>query len=309
MNMPKLTLAEVANAIGGKVLRNAAFSNMGFAIHAGPGLLTWLEHGKYLLDIRKNKEITAVIAPEELSDQIPAGIGILAHACPREAFYNLHNHLARNTNFYGKHESTEIHPTAKIEPGSYIAPEGVRIAENVLIESGARVLPGTRIGAGSIIRAGVVLGTHGFQFIKMAGKWVSIDHVGGVEIGEDVEIKEYGIVCRAIFRGDTIIGCNSKLDNNVFIAHNVHVGRCALFCGSSGIAGSTIVGDDVYLGPGANIANCIRVGDGARITMGAVVVSSVPPHAHVTGHWAVPHDQFLIAYGRFLMPESKRKST
>jgi UDP-3-O-[3-hydroxymyristoyl] glucosamine N-acyltransferase len=308
MSIPSLSLSEVARAIGGIVLRDAAFSNLGFAIHAGPGLLSWLEHKNYLGAILKNKGISAVIAPKDLADLIPEGTGILLHEQPREAFYNLHNHLARMTNFYGKHVPSEIHSAATLEPGSFIAPAGVRIAENVLIESGARILPGTRIGAGSIIRAGVVVGSPGLQYAKMAGKWVSIDHVGGVEIGKDVEIKEYSIIGRAIFRGDTTIGDNCKLDAYVFIGHHAHMGKRILCCGGAGIGGHSVIGDDVFVGGKAMIVNCIEVGAGARITMGSVVVSSVKPQTHVTGNWAIPHNKFLTAYGRFLASAGKNNS-
>ncbi len=307
MSIPSLNLSDIAGATGGEVRRDAVFSNLGFAIHPGPGLLTWLERRKYLPDILKNPGITAVIAPRELADIIPAGVGILSHDHPRDAFYHLHNHLAKETAFYGKHAKTIVHPSARIAPESYIAPEGVQIAERVMIEPGARILPGTRIGADSIIRAGATLGSQGFQFAKMDGKWMAIEHVGGVRIDEDVEIQSNTNVGRAIFRGDTAIGSNSKIDALVHIAHNVCIGRRTLICAGVALGGSVTMGDDVYIGHGATIVNCIRIGDGARITMGAVVVRSVAARGHVTGHWAVPHDTYLRAYGRFILPDAPER--
>lgn len=302
MSIPSLNLSDVADAISGEVLRDAAFSNMGFAIHSGPGLLTWLERRKYLPDILKNSGISAVIAPPELTGLIPEGMGVLSHSCPRDMFYRLHNYLAQKTAFYGNHSQTVIHPDALIASESYVAPMGVQIAERVVVEPGARILPGTQIGAGSIIRAGVTLGSQGFQFAKMGREWVAIEHVGGVKIGEDVEIQSNTNVCRAIFRGDTAIGNHTKLDAQVHVAHNVCIGQRTLICAGVVFGGSVTMGDDVYVGHGATIVNCVSIGDGARITMGSVVVRAVPAHAHVTGHWAVPHDTYLRAYGRFILP-------
>ena len=305
MSLSTLTLSEVANAIGATVLRDASFSNLGFSIHKGPGLLSWLEHRDFLQGILRNKEISAVVVSKELADLIPEEMGVLVHEKPREGFYKLHNHLARHTTFYGEHGPSQIDPSATIEPGAFIAPQGIHIGANVLIESGARILPGTRIGADSIIRAGVVLGSSGLQYAKMSGKWVSIDHVGGVDIGEDVEIKEYSVVGRAIFRGNTVVGDNTKLDAYVFVAHHAKMGKRIMCCGYACIGGHSLVGDDVFVGGKAMIVNCIEVGEEARITMGSVVVSSVKPRAHVTGNWAIPHAKFLTAYGRFLASAGK----
>jgi UDP-3-O-[3-hydroxymyristoyl] glucosamine N-acyltransferase len=296
MSISSLNLSDVADVISGEVLRDAAFSNMGFAIHLGPGLLTWLERRKYLPDILKNSGISAVIAPPELADLIPDELGILSHSRPRDAFYQLHNHLAKTTSFYGEASGTIIHPTAIVDPDSHVAKNGVIIGEGVIIEPGANILTGTSIGVGSIIRSGVVLGSQGLQFSRMDDKWVSIEHVGGVEIGEDVEIQSNSNVCRAIFRGRTSIGDNTKIDALVHVAHNVKIGRSNMICAGASICGSTVVGDGVYIGPGAVILNCIEIGNEARITMGAVVVHSLRDKSHVTGNWALPHDRHMQSY-------------
>lgn len=303
MTTPRLLLSEIAHVINGEMLREATFLNLGFSIHPGPGLLTWLEHKKYLPSILKNNGITAVIAPNELSTSLPSEIGVLSHPRPREAFYKLHNHLARSTMFYGAHQKTYVHPGAQIAPESYVAPEGVWVDQDVRVEPGVRILPGTRVGARSIIRAGVILGSQGFQFLKTDGKMVTIEHVGGVRIGEEVEIQANTNVSRAIFRGNTVIGSYSKLDAMVHIAHNVHLGQRAVICAGVVFSGSVVAGDDVYVGPGATIVNCIQIGDRAHISIGAVVVRSVAARSHVTGHWAIPHDTYLRAYGRFISPD------
>lgn len=44
-----------------------------------------------------------------------------------------------------------------------------------------------------------------------------------------------------------------------------------------------IFGDDVLVGAGASVIGAVRVGDGAKIGAGAVVVQNVPPYATVVG--------------------------
>nr|GFC80477.1 probable UDP-3-O-acylglucosamine N-acyltransferase 2, mitochondrial isoform X1 [Tanacetum cinerariifolium] len=74
-----------------------------------------------------------------------------------------------------------------------------------------------------VIQSGAVLGGEGFGFANEKGVWQKIAQIGGVTIGDDVEIG----VNTAIDRGamdDTRIGNGVKLDNQIQIAHNVQVG-------------------------------------------------------------------------------------
>jgi UDP-3-O-[3-hydroxymyristoyl] glucosamine N-acyltransferase len=59
------------------------------------------------------------------------------------------------------------------------------------------------------------------------------------------------------------------------------------------ILGSTVVGNDVWVGPGAIVSNELDIGDKAFITLGAVVTRDVGVGEKVSGNFAVPHDRFL----------------
>lgn len=301
-------LKETTEILQAQLYRDGSFTNLGFSIHDGPGLLTWIEKRKFLHGILANKGITAVVAPTELAALLPNHLGVIIHEQPRDAFYALHNHLARETSFYGTERNSDIHPSAKISPHARIDETGVVIGPNSIIEAGVTVFSGTQIGCGCIIRAGTVLGSQGFQFTKMGGRWVGVDHVGGVLIGDDVEIQANANVCRSIFGGNTEVGENSKIDAFVHVAHNVRIGKRVLLCAGTVIGGSTIIGDDVYMGPGVTVLNCIRIGEKARITMGSVVVRTMGSGKHVSGNWALPHDKFLRAYGRFIDSDDKESA-
>jgi UDP-3-O-[3-hydroxymyristoyl] glucosamine N-acyltransferase len=83
---------------------------------------------------------------------------------------------------------------------------------------------------------------------------------------------------------DTVIGAGTKIDNLVHVAHNAVIGKnCMLVC-HCGIGGSVVLGDNVWVGMGAQIRNGFRVGSHAVIGMGAVVTKDVPEGVTVVGN-------------------------
>ncbi|MCZ6618350.1 MAG: UDP-3-O-(3-hydroxymyristoyl)glucosamine N-acyltransferase, partial [Gammaproteobacteria bacterium] len=76
--------------------------------------------------------------------------------------------------------------------------------------------------------------------------------LGGVRIGEDVSIG----ACTTIDRGaieDTVIEDGVKIDNQVQIGHNCHIGAHSLICGCVGIVGSTVIGRHCVLAGGVGV--------------------------------------------------------
>jgi serine O-acetyltransferase len=79
--------------------------------------------------------------------------------------------------------------------------------------------------------------------------------------------------------------------SGIFVNENCVIGRnCNI---SQGVtvgtanrgerAGNPVIGDNVYLGPGAKVIGAIRVGDHAAIGANCVVTRDVPDHAVVVG--------------------------
>ena len=62
---------------------------------------------------------------------------------------------------------------------------------------------------------------------------------------------------------------------------------------ASNVSGSVEVGDNVWIGPGVITTNGIRIGDGANITIGSVVIKDVDPKEKVAGNFAIPHSTFM----------------
>jgi len=186
----------------------------------------------------------------------------------------------------------------RIGPGVVIGPLAAIGAGSILgaetrIEARVVLYPGVRIGRRCHIHAGAVLGSDGFGFARDGeGRHRKIPQVGGLEVGDDVEV---GSNC-AIDRGrldDTVIGRGTKLDNLVHIAHNVRVGEDSLIIAQVGISGSTRVGNGVVLAGQAGLVGHIEVGDGAVVAAQAGVIGSIGPGQVVSGYPARPHRKAL----------------
>ena len=93
-----------------------------------------------------------------------------------------------------------------------------------------------KVGKEVILHSGVVLGSDGFGLAKDKGEWLKIAQIGGVAIGNNVEIGANTVVDRGAM-SDTVIEDNVKLDNLIQIAHNVHVGKNTAIAGCTAVAG------------------------------------------------------------------------
>ena len=105
----------------------------------------------------------------------------------------------------------------------------------------------TKIGDNSIIHSGSVIGSDGFGFAPDGDSWEKIAHLGGVEIGANVEVGANSVIDRGAL-GNTKIGDGVKMDNHIHIAHNVSVGDNTAMAGMVGIAGSVRIGKNCKFG-------------------------------------------------------------
>jgi UDP-3-O-[3-hydroxymyristoyl] glucosamine N-acyltransferase len=205
-----------------------------------------------------------------------------------------------------------IHPTAVVAADAFVDP-AASIGAYAVIESGARIAAGVtvgahcfigarsvigeggwlaprvtlyhdvRIGQRVVIQSGAVLGGEGFGFANEKGVWQKIAQIGGVTIGDDVEIG----VNTAIDRGamdDTRIGNGVKLDNQIQIAHNVQVGDHTAMAACVGISGSAKIGKHCMLAGGVGLVGHIEICDGVFVTGMTMVTRSITePGAYSSG--------------------------
>ncbi len=206
-----------------------------------------------------------------------------------------------------------IGANARIASHSSIA-EGARIGADALILQGVRIGAGVRIGDRFIAQPGAVIGSDGFSFVTPeksavenvretlgdAGDaeqqgWVRIHSIGGVEIGDDVEVGANTTIDRGTIRA-TRIGSGTKIDNLVQVGHNVQVGMDCLLCGMVGVAGSTQIGNNVVLGGQVAVADNMSIGDAVVAAMGSTILSNVPMGRAVMGYPAVKMQSNVEAY-------------
>ena len=160
-----------------------------------------------------------------------------------------------------------------IGPGCYID-TGVEIGAGSTLIARVTVRRGTRIGQRAILHPGVVVGSDGFGFAYDGEQWIKIPQVGGVWIGDDVEIGSNTAIDRGAIE-DTVIEDGVKLDNLIQVAHNVRIGAHTVIAGCSGIAGSTTIGRRCAIGGMVGITGHISITDDVRITGRSFVSQSI----------------------------------
>ncbi|WP_291652725.1 UDP-3-O-(3-hydroxymyristoyl)glucosamine N-acyltransferase [Clostridium sp.] len=178
--------------------------------------------------------------------------------------------------------SAHIDSSVKIEPGSFIGPN-VTIEKGTRILSGAKIKANVKIGKNCIIRENCVIGGYGFGFEKdYEGKNFRIPHIGGVIIGNNVEIGAITTVCSGTIN-PTIIEDYAKIDDHVHIAHNVVIGENSIVTACAEVSGSCIIGKNAWLAPNTSIINGIKIGENVTIGMGAVVTKPVEDNQIMVG--------------------------
>ena len=152
--------------------------------------------------------------------------------------------------------------------------------------------PGVKFGNNVVIQDGAKIGLKGFGFIPLKEKNFRIPHIGKVVLEDNVEIGASCTIDRGSI-GDTLIGKNTFLDNQVHMAHNVKIGENCMIAGQVGFAGSSTLGNNVSIGGQAGVSGHLKIGNNVKIGGGSGVVKDIPDDTTVMGYPAVPLKEFL----------------
>ena len=158
-------------------------------------------------------------------------------------------------------------------PNCVIGADSV-IADDTRLVANVSVYQDVHIGARCNIHAGTVIGSDGFGIAQSAQGWLKVPQIGGVRIGDDVEI---GATC-TIDRGaidSTVIAAGVKLDNQVHIAHNVHIGAHSAIAGQTGISGSSRIGERCVMGGQVAISGHLTIADDVFLMGRSIVTKSI----------------------------------
>lgn len=249
---------------------------------------------KFISKVPANAKM--LIVPEDLRETVieSCDAGVITVEKPQKFFWDLHQELSQDFDYIRDTFENKISSSAKIAKYISIAPRNVVIEDDVVIEDFVTIYENTYIKRGSIIRSGSRIGTIGFQEIRDNGTICTMNHYGGVVIGENVDIQNNSCVDKGLFPSDdTVIGDETKIDNMVHIAHATKIGRRCEIAANAVIAGRCIIGDDVWIGLGALVRNFVTVGDNSRLNIGSVVVNDVHKGASVSGNYAIDHNKFM----------------
>lgn len=213
----------------------------------------------------------------------------------------------------GPPRESGIHPSAVVSEDASVAStasvmanvvieDGVTIGEHAVIEAGVFIGKNCNVGAHSrllanvtlvravdlgdrcIIHSGAVIGADGFGNAMSASGWVKVPQVGGVRIGNDVEIGANSTIdCGAI--DDTVIGDGVRIDNLCMIAHNVQIGDHTAMAAMSAIAGSTTIGKRCMFAGQVGTVGHITIGDDVFVTGKTMVTKDLPGPGTYSSGW------------------------
>ena len=136
------------------------------------------------------------------------------------------------------------------------------------------IAAGCSVGERCVFQSGAVIGADGFGIAPTQGRWERIEQLGGVRIGDDVDIGANTCIDRGALQ-DTVLEDGVKLDNQIQIGHNCHIGAHTVMAACVGIAGSTKVGRNVMIGGAAMIQGHIEIADGVTVSASTMVMHSL----------------------------------
>lgn len=190
-------------------------------------------------------------------------------------------------------------------PGVFVG-ENSSIGDECLIYPNVTIRENVKIGNGVIIHSGTVIGSDGFGYVMEKGMHYKIPQVGGVIIGDYVEIGANVAIDRAT-TGNTIIGKGTKIDNLVQVAHNVKVGENSVIAAQVGIAGSTEIGNYVVFGGQVGVADHAKIDDGVMVGAQSGLMGHVAKGIY-SGSPVIPHRDWLRSIAIFAkLPELNKR--
>jgi UDP-3-O-[3-hydroxymyristoyl] glucosamine N-acyltransferase len=310
-----MKLKDLASMLGGEIIGDPEIEIQGAAgIHeVKQGEITFLSDMKLMRECAGSNASCVIVKhfiPGIDKTQVVVKNPLYAFARVLEHFFTAPvQHLGISSDAFIS-EKARIGKDVSIFPFAFIS-DNVAIGDNTVIHPGVFLGNDTVVGAQCvlypnvtvrekvtlgnrvIIHSGSVIGSDGFGYVFEDGRHHKIPQVGGVIIGDDVEIGACVTIDRAT-TGNTTIGSGSKIDNLVQIAHNVWIGENAIIVAQVGIAGSTEIGNFVVLGGQVGVADHSRIDDGTMIGAQSGVFGHVSKGVY-SGFPLMPHRDWLKA--------------
>jgi UDP-3-O-[3-hydroxymyristoyl] glucosamine N-acyltransferase len=318
-----ITLARLAEQTGAELHQgepDCEINAVATLQNAGTGDISFLANKGYHKYLSRTRASAVILAPE------------YAQECPAAALvsdnpYATYAHVAsliapRPPQQAGVHASASLAADCTVDASAWVGPHCI-IESGAVIHPGVQLAGGCFIGAGSVIGAhsrlsanvvvchgvqvgervnihpGAVIGSDGFGLANEDGRWLNVPQLGGVRIGNDVEIGANTTIDRGALE-DTVLEEGVRLDNQIQVAHNVHIGAHTAIAGCVGISGSAKIGKHCMIGGGAGIVGHLEITDNVTITGMTMVTKSITePGVYSSGVPAQDSDSWNRNYARF----------
>ena len=309
--LPSLTVAELADRIGGQVERGGerVIASVAPLSSADEGAIAFLGDRKFAAALTATKAGCVIVSAEAVSSA-PADAAVIVARSPQAAWAQasllLHRPLTLDRAITAAEAAED--DSVVVEPGAVLG-EGVRIGRGSRIGANTVIGQGVQIGRDCVIGsnvtvgfaligdrvklyAGARIGEAGFGATGAVGGVMDIPQLGRVVLQDGVTVGANSCIDRGAY-DDTVIGENTKIDNLVMVGHNCVIGRNNLMAANTGISGSVTSGDNVIFGGKAGVGDHLTIGEGARVAAGAGVLADIPPGETWSGYPARPIRQFL----------------
>ncbi len=272
---------------------------------AGPGALSFLANPALKSQLSGTKAIAVVLSPADAPD---SPVASLICNDPYPVFARmaaiLHPPSAIDPGIHATavvHESARVDATAQVDahavidekcvihagvyigPGSYVG-RNCTIGDDTRLQANVTLARQVTIGKRGNVHSGAVIGADGFGNARTAEGWIKVPQVGGVRIGDDVEIgANTTIDCGAM--GDTVIENGVRLDNLCMIGHNSHVGAHTAMAAMSGLAGSSVVGQRCMFGGQSGSVGHVTICDDVLISGRGMVTKDITEPGVYASHF------------------------
>lgn len=267
-------IKELANYLGAKIIGNSDQQIVGInEIHkVDKGDITFVDYHKYYKKAL-NSAASAIIIDQEM--ECPEGKTLLLSEDPFRDYnklanrfrpFDLNNEVTKIESYYVQN-SAEIAEDVVIMPGAYIG-HHVKIGSGSIIYPNVVINDHVTIGKNVTIHANTTIGGDAFYY-KHRKEWnppryEKMHTIGRVIIEGYVEIGSNCTIDRGV-SGITKIGEGTKIDNLCMIAHGVVIGKNCLLASQVGVAGKTIIEDDVILWAQVGVSKSLRLGKGSIV--------------------------------------------
>jgi len=302
MAIRAISLGEIAQQFGlvlqcahDRPTTDAMISGVASLATAGADQIAFLANPRYRNDLAASRAGAVLL---RAADAVDCPVPCLIATDPYASFVRIAKLFEPQRKI-----AASVHPSAVIDP-SAVMDSTASIGPFVSIGARSRVAAGVRIGPGCVIgedcmigedcelvarvtlvvrvrlgrrvliHPGAVLGSDGFGLTMEDGHWQKVPQFGGVVIGDDCEIGANTSIDRGAL-DDTVLEEDVRLDNQIQIAHNVHIGAHTAMAGCVGVAGSAKIGRYCLIGGAAGIGGHLEICDHVTVTAMSMVLNSI----------------------------------